>query len=43
LFLRLNGIGLVFDKAEAAIMVQRLAAGELAEDKVAAWLRDRIV
>lgn len=43
LFLRLNGIGLEFDKAEATIMVRRLAAGELVEGEVAAWFRDRIV
>ncbi len=43
LFLRLNDIVVAFDKAEATIMVQRLAAGELSEDEVAAWLRDRIV
>lgn len=43
LFLRLNGIALAFDKAEATIMMQRLAAGELSEEAVAAWFRDRIV
>ncbi|MFA7603008.1 MAG: type II toxin-antitoxin system death-on-curing family toxin [Novosphingobium sp.] len=42
LFLRLNEIAIAFDKADATIMVQRLAAGELTEDEVAAWLRDRI-
>ena len=43
LFLRLNDISIVFDKAEATIMVQSLAAGELSEEEVAAWFRDRIV
>lgn len=42
LFLRLNGVELKFDKAEATLMVQQLAAGELPEDAVAAWFRDRI-
>ena len=42
LFLRLNEVTVAFDKAEATIMMQRLAAGELAEDEVAAWLRDRL-
>lgn len=43
LFLRLNDVAIAFDKAEATVMMQRLAAGELTEDEVAAWLRDRIV
>lgn len=42
LFLRLNEAVLEFDKAEATVMMQRLAAGELGEDAVAAWFRDRI-
>jgi death-on-curing protein len=42
LFLRLNGIDLKFDKSEATLMMQRLAAGELSEAGVAAWFRDRI-
>ncbi len=42
LFLRLNEIALAFDKAEATVLVQQLAAGELTEDQVAAWLRERI-
>jgi len=41
LFLRLNGLTLNFDKAEATVMVQRLAAGELSEADVAAWFRAR--
>lgn len=42
LFLRLNDGVLRFDKAEATIMMQQLAAGELAEDEVAAWSRARL-
>ena len=42
LFLALNGIGLNFDKADATLMVQRLAAGELGEDEVAAWFAGHI-
>jgi death-on-curing protein len=42
LFLRLNNGALIFDRAEATVLMQRLAAGELAEDEVAAWFRDRI-
>lgn len=43
LFLRLNAISILFDRAEATVMVQRLAAGELAEEEVANWFRARIV
>ena len=42
LFLRLNGLTLVFDKAEATLMVQALAAGEMGEDEVAQWFRERL-
>lgn len=42
LFLLLNDVELVYDKAEATVMVQRLDAGELDEPDVAAWFRDRI-
>lgn len=42
LFLRLNEVLIAFDKSEATIMMQQLAAGELTEDEVAAWLRDRL-
>ena len=42
LFLRLNDVELTFDKAEATVMMQQLAAGERTEDQVAAWFRDRI-
>jgi death-on-curing protein len=43
LFLRLNDAVLEFDKADATVMMQRLAAGELSEEVVAAWFRDRLV
>jgi len=43
LFLMANGVSLNFDKAEALQMVLALAAGEMAEDQVAAWFRERIV
>ncbi len=43
LFLRLNSVAITFDKTEATVMMQRLAAGELTENDVAAWFRDRIL
>jgi len=43
LFLRLNNARLAFDKAEATIMMQHLAAGELSEEAVAAWFRNRLI
>jgi death on curing protein len=42
LFLRLNGGVITFDKAEATFMMQQLAAGELGEDDVALWFRERL-
>lgn len=39
-FLRLNGQTLIFGEREAIDLVQTLAAGELAEDELADWLRD---
>ena len=39
LFLRTNGYQLIADKAEAAIVFLRLAAGELSEEALAEWLR----
>ena len=42
LFLRLNGVDLTFDRAEATVMVQQLASGELSESQVAQWFRERI-
>lgn len=42
LFLALNEVAIDFDKAEATVMMQRLAAGELSEDDVADWFRQRV-
>ncbi len=42
LFLSLNDVTIAFDKAQATIMMQRLAAGELGEDDVAAWFAERL-
>lgn len=43
LFLMVNAVELTFDKADATIMMQRLASGDLTEDEVAQWFRDHIV
>lgn len=43
LFLMVNAVELQFDKADATIMMQCLAAGDLSEDEVARWFRDHIV
>ena len=37
-----NGIGFQIGEAELVVMTLALAAGELTEDEVAAWLRDRL-
>lgn len=42
LFLALNDVEIAFDKAEATVMMQRLATGELSEDEVADWFRQRV-
>lgn len=42
LFLMVNAVEIAFDKAEATVMMQQLAAGDLSEDEVARWLRDHI-
>jgi death-on-curing protein len=42
LFLMLNDQELVFDKVEATQVMLALAAGELGEEELAAWLRERI-
>ena len=39
-FLGLNGIELNFDEAVIVTMVIGLAAGDVSEDQLAAWLRD---
>jgi len=43
LFLRLNGVTIVFDKADAIQTVLALAAGDLPEEAMADWFRARIV
>lgn len=43
LFLRLNGLRLKTDQAEAARTIYRLAAGELDILALTAWLRTRVV
>ena len=43
LFLVHNGIGFQIGEAELVVMTLALAAGELTEDEVAAWLRDHLV
>lgn len=43
LFLRNNAISLAFTEREAITTVMALAAGELSEDELANWFRDRIV
>ena len=42
LFLRLNAVGFTIGEAELVVMVLALAAGELSEDDVAAWFRERL-
>lgn len=39
-FLGLNGIEFVADNAEAVVVIQGLAAGEIAEEGLARWIRD---
>jgi len=42
LFLDLNGFQLAFDETDAIGTVERLAAGDLAEDDLADWFRERL-
>ena len=42
LFLALNGHVLSFDQQDATQTVLRLAAGELSEDELTAWFRERL-
>ncbi|MFN3433470.1 MAG: type II toxin-antitoxin system death-on-curing family toxin [Sphingomonas sp.] len=42
LFLRLNDVSIVFDKADAIRAMLALAAGEMDEDTLAAWFRAHI-
>lgn len=39
-FLGLNGIDFIADNAEAVVIIQGLAAGEIAEEGLARWIRD---
>jgi len=41
-FLIDNDYRLAFDRAETVLLVERLAAGEIDEDAVARWLRERL-
>ena len=42
LFIRLNGGTLVFDREDAYQTVVALAAGDLSEEALAAWFRERL-
>jgi death-on-curing protein len=37
-FLQLNGYELIAEEAEAAIVIEGLAAGEMSEDELANWI-----
>ena len=41
-FLGRNGVACSISEPELVVMTLALAAGELSEDEVAAWLRDRL-
>jgi death-on-curing protein len=43
LFLMVNAVEIQFDKVDATIMMQCLAAGDLSENEVARWFRDHIM
>lgn len=43
LFLRLNRVAIAFDKEDAIRTVLALAAGDLAEEALAAWFRAHVV
>jgi len=42
LFLTLNGVEIRFEKADAVTTVLALAAGEVSEEELAAWFRERV-
>ncbi len=42
LFLTANGVELHFDKADAILAMFGLAAGELSEEQLAEWFRERV-
>ena len=41
-FLGLNGVDFIADNAEAAVMIRDLAAGDVAEEGLARWIRDTL-
>lgn len=41
-FLGINDVAYAISEAELVVMISSLAAGELSEDEVAAWLRARL-
>ena len=43
LFLVLNGASLAYEEGEAISTMMALAAGELSEDELASWLRERLL
>lgn len=43
LFLQINGVEWNISEPELVVMTLALAAGELTEDQVGAWFRDRLV
>ena len=43
LFLLANAVEIAFDKVDATNTVIALAAGELSEDELADWFRQRVV
>jgi len=42
LFLRINGMALSFDQHDATRMMRQAAAGELTEEELAEWFRERV-
>jgi death on curing protein len=42
LFLQLNGASLEFREAEAVLVMLSLAAGEIGEEELAGWFRERV-
>jgi len=42
LFLRDNGVKIMFDKRDAIRIMLSLAAGEISEDELADWFRERV-
>lgn len=42
LFLAKNGVAIEYKEAEAVVVMLRLAAGELSEEELADWFRERV-